>query len=131
MYKPWRPKGYFQFEIITNVLVSFSASFEYVMDRYIYGQYKFYILLAGGDRLQTSESDVFRRQILTYKDGPRADRVISQRHAENMYIGRSYFTVIVTRYLTVIATPTVTTSLQTKPSDKRCSRFVKLDCLMD
>ena len=28
-----------------------------------------------GDRLYTSESDVYRRQILTYKDGPRAERV--------------------------------------------------------
>ena len=27
------------------------------------------------DRLDTSESDVYRRQILTYKDGPRAERV--------------------------------------------------------
>ena len=28
-----------------------------------------------GDRLYTSESDVYRRQILTYKDGTRAERV--------------------------------------------------------
>ena len=28
-----------------------------------------------GDRLYTSESDVYRRQILTYKDGPRTERV--------------------------------------------------------
>ena len=28
-----------------------------------------------GDRLYTSKSDVYRRQILTYKDGPRAERV--------------------------------------------------------
>ena len=27
------------------------------------------------DRLYTSESDVCRRQILTYKDGPRTERV--------------------------------------------------------
>ena len=27
------------------------------------------------DRLYTSESDVYRRQILTYKDGPRTERV--------------------------------------------------------
>ena len=26
------------------------------------------------DRLQTSESDVYRRQILTYEDGPRTER---------------------------------------------------------
>ena len=29
----------------------------------------------GGDRLYTSESDVCGRQILTYKDGPRAERI--------------------------------------------------------
>ena len=28
-----------------------------------------------GDRLYTSESDVYRPQILTYKDGPRAERL--------------------------------------------------------
>ena len=28
-----------------------------------------------GDRLYTSESDVYGRQILTYKDGSRAERV--------------------------------------------------------
>ena len=28
-----------------------------------------------GDRLYASESDVYRRQILTHKDGPRAGRV--------------------------------------------------------
>ena len=28
-----------------------------------------------GDRLYTSESDVYRRQILTYKDGPRGGRI--------------------------------------------------------
>ena len=28
-----------------------------------------------GDRLYTSESDVYRRQILTYTDGPRAGRI--------------------------------------------------------
>ena len=31
-------------------------------------------LLQCGDRLYTSESDVYRRQIMTYKDGPRAER---------------------------------------------------------
>ena len=30
-----------------------------------------------GDRLYTSESGVYRRQILTYKDDPRAERVKS------------------------------------------------------
>ena len=30
----------------------------------------------GGGRLYTSESDVYRRQILTYKDDPRAERLV-------------------------------------------------------
>ena len=34
--------------------------------------------LLRGDRLYTSESDVQRRQILTYKDGPRAKKVSSR-----------------------------------------------------
>ena len=33
------------------------------------------LLLQRGDRLYTSESDVYRRQILTYKVDPRAERV--------------------------------------------------------
>ena len=33
------------------------------------------VFLQRGDRLQTSESDVYRRQILTSKVGPRAVRV--------------------------------------------------------
>ena len=36
---------------------------------------EFFIFFPCGDRLYTSESDVYRRQILTYKDGPRAVRV--------------------------------------------------------
>ena len=40
---------------------------------FIIAQYFFLILTARG-RLYTSESDVCRRQILTYKDGPRAEK---------------------------------------------------------
>ena len=32
-----------------------------------------FLLLQCGDRLYKSESDVYRRQILTYKDGPRTE----------------------------------------------------------
>ena len=38
------------------------------------------ILFQCGDILYTSESDVSRRQILTYKDGPRTERVNKDRH---------------------------------------------------
>ena len=37
--------------------------------------YKDFVFFQRGDRLQPSESDVYRRQILTYKDGPLAERV--------------------------------------------------------
>ena len=44
-----------------------------------YGHYKYFTLSVRG-RLYTSEFDVYRRQILTYKDGPGAERVnISQK----------------------------------------------------
>ena len=41
---------------------------------YVYGHYK-YLTLSVRDRLWTSESDVYRRRILTFKVGPRAERV--------------------------------------------------------
>ena len=34
-----------------------------------------YLVSQGGDCLYTSESAVYRRQILTYKKGPRTERV--------------------------------------------------------
>ena len=60
-------KGFFRFEIIINVLVrlTLSAAFEYVMG--LRALYIFYFY--------TSKSDVCGRQILAYKDGPRAERV--------------------------------------------------------
>ena len=64
-------KGFFQFEIIINVLVS---SFCFTM-LWVYGHNKCFYFFQCGDRLHTSESDVYRRQILTYKDGPRTERV--------------------------------------------------------
>ena len=33
-----------------------------------------------GDRLHTSESDVYRRHTLTYKDGPRAEMTNQENH---------------------------------------------------
>ena len=44
-----------------NVLADFSTPFEYLL--WVYG------------RIQTSESDVYRRQILPFKNGPRTVRV--------------------------------------------------------
>ena len=50
-----------------------SASFEYLC----YGStaIKNILILSVRNRLYTSESHVYKRQILTYKDGPRAERV--------------------------------------------------------
>ena len=52
LYKPWRPKGYFQFEIVINVLVS---SFRII----VMGLRPLYIFSAG---------TVFIRQNLTSTD---------------------------------------------------------------
>ena len=41
---------------------------------WIYGHYEYYFFQSG-DRLYTSESDVYGRQILPYKDGSRTERV--------------------------------------------------------
>ena len=49
-----------------------SASFEYLCYMSTTSIKK--ILFQCGDRLYTSESDVYRRQILTYKDGTRTER---------------------------------------------------------
>ena len=72
--KTMETKGFFLFEVITNVLASFSVSFEYLC----YGSTavkNIFILLVLSDRFYTSESGVYRRQILTYKDGILTDRV--------------------------------------------------------
>ena len=45
---------------------------------WVWGHYKC-LFFQCGDRLYASESDVYRRQILTYKDGPRAERVLSNQ----------------------------------------------------
>ena len=49
-----------------------------------------------GDRLYTSESDVYRRQILTYKDGPRTERV------EDSYLIRPLSTIVTISTQTVL-----------------------------
>ena len=55
--------------------LAFPASFEYLYVMGLYGRQKICSFFQCGDRLYTSESDVYRRQILTYEDGPRAERV--------------------------------------------------------
>ena len=41
LYKPWRPKGFFQFEIIINVSVS-SFRFIWIPMLWVYGHYKYF-----------------------------------------------------------------------------------------
>ena len=62
---------------------------------WVYGHYKLFIFFQCGDRLYTSESDVYRRRILTYKVDPRTERVnvetsvstlISSRRASSRYM---------------------------------------------
>ena len=74
LLKEWRLKGYFQIEIIINVLV---LSFRVHLSTYVMRLRPLIIFefFQCGDRLFTSESDVYRRQILTYKGSPHAERV--------------------------------------------------------
>ena len=64
--------SFFQFEIIINVLVCFSAPFEYQC--YGLKAIKNVLIFQCGDRFLTSKSDVYRRQILTFNVAPRTDR---------------------------------------------------------
>ena len=64
LFEPWRPKGFIQFEIIINVLVS-SFWFIWIPMLWVYDLYKyFYSYSAGMDfrrqnlTLQSSDSDV-------------------------------------------------------------------------
>ena len=67
-------KGFFQFEIFINVLFTFFR-FIWIPMVWVYVQYKYLNSFQCGDRVYASESDVQIRQIVTYKDGPRAKRV--------------------------------------------------------
>ena len=69
LYKPWRQKGFIQFAIIINVLVS-SFWFIWIPMLWVYGHYKYFYSYSAGIvfrrqnltstiwRLQTSDSDV-------------------------------------------------------------------------
>ena len=60
LHKPWRPKGYFQFEIIINVLVS-SFRFIGIPMLWVYSRYEYFLLFSSlyvRICLQTSDSDV-------------------------------------------------------------------------
>ena len=79
LYKPWKPKGFFQFEIIINILVS-SFRFIWIPMLWFYGVSKLFISFSAGtvfkrQNLPSTESEVIGRQILTSKDSPRAEMV--------------------------------------------------------
>ena len=59
VYKPWKQKGFFQFEIIINVLFS-SFCFIWIPMLWMYGHCQFFNSFSG--------EIVFRRQILTFTD---------------------------------------------------------------
>ena len=67
---------FFQFEITLNVLVS-SFRFIWIPMIWVYDQYKYFEYFSGGDRFYTPESDVYRRQILTYKNRSRAGKILA------------------------------------------------------
>ena len=59
-------------EIMVNVLVS-SFCFIWISMSWVYSYYKYFTLSVQGSTLK-SESGVYRRQIMTSKIGPRAER---------------------------------------------------------
>ena len=69
IFKPWRPKFFFQYEIIINVLVM-SFRFIWIPMLWVYGHYTYFTLAVRGSTL-----DIYRRLILTSKINPRAVRV--------------------------------------------------------
>ena len=71
MYKPWRLHVGFFFDLKSSQM-SLSGSFENLFAPTARINIFFFQC---GDRLYTSESAVYRRQILTYKDDPRTERV--------------------------------------------------------
>ena len=87
LYKPWIQKFLFQFEITINGFNSqlFPLHLNTPM-LWVYNHYNLFNSFSAGtvfirqnltstDRNYASESDVFRRQILTYKEAPHAGRV--------------------------------------------------------
>ena len=77
VFKPSKSKGLFQFELLVNVFVS---SFRLIRIPILsdYGSTAvvniLFLSIQCGNRLYTSESDVYRRQILMYKVSPNAER---------------------------------------------------------
>ena len=60
-----------------------SASFEYL--HYGSTAVRNILILSARDRLYALESDVYRRRIFTYKDGPRAERVNKFGFIRNLF----------------------------------------------
>ena len=81
LYTTERPKSYFHFEIIINVLVSFFPLISLHM-LCGYNHYK-YFAFSARDRLHTSESNIHKRHILTYKDGLCTERVNVSSHNDS------------------------------------------------
>ena len=56
----------------------------------VYGHYKYFLLIQCADRLQSSESDVYRRQILTTKVDPRAVRAKVPKLINEVHINSKF-----------------------------------------
>ena len=85
LYKPLETKGFFQLEIIINVLVS---SFRFIR---VYGQYKYLNSFSAG-------IDFIRQNLtLTYKDGPRSERVkVSDDKFQGLFQDLSFYGISAT-----------------------------------
>ena len=73
VYKAWRSKGFFQFKIIINVLVS-SFWVIWIPMLWVYDLYKYFNSVSTGT-VFIRQNLTSRRQILMYEDGPRFERV--------------------------------------------------------
>ena len=83
--KPWRPKGYFQFKIFINVLVSF-LRFIWITMLWVCSYYKYFNSLRVGI--------IFIRQNLTFKDVRlwRIKTVPELKRLSKKYLYRLYWT---------------------------------------
>ena len=97
LYKPWRPKGFFQFEIIITVLVS-SFRFIWIPMLWVYGHYKYFHSYSAGIDF-SRQNLTSRRQILTTKVDPRTVRVKWWEIPLNPFSAGTYYELLDLTYL--------------------------------
>ena len=90
------PKRFIQIKNVLNVLIR-SFHFILIPMLWAYVCFNYVNYFSAGTVFYTSESDVYRRQILTYKDGPRAERVnisVPTKRRRIQYVSSVHVTLI-------------------------------------